>query len=176
MQEDFVVRWKRFRPFKTTEYSYKGAFTHAANWASLGILACGLMWAISSVLNVPGLLRTSRYFVLGVPVVGGLLFTCAEKVPVKLTRGAAFSHRNELKALASYLHAEEGLPQARNDIGLEISTRTNQYKNLMIGGRIQEQDSPGNFVIREENGVVNFIAYDAAGAPHILNFLSKPQK
>jgi hypothetical protein len=173
MQEDFVIRWKPFRPHKTREYSYRGALTHAANWASVGVLACGLVWAFSTSLNAPGLLRAGRYLMATVPVVGVLLFACVEKVPVKLTSGASFLSRNDLRTLALWLDAEKGLDQSRNDIRLEISARTNHYKNFMVGGKIQEQDSPGNFVIKEENGVVDFLGYDAAGAPHVLNSLSR---
>jgi hypothetical protein len=42
-----------------------------------------------------------------------------------------------------------------------------KWQNYYLGGPLHEEDSPGNYTIREVNGHLEFISYDAQGAEHI---------
>jgi hypothetical protein len=48
--------------------------------------------------------------------------------------------------------------------------------NYLIGGRVHEEDSPGNFKFRENGNQLEFVTYDAQGAEHVLPELSPPLK
>jgi hypothetical protein len=41
------------------------------------------------------------------------------------------------------------------------------WQNYYLGGPLHEEDSPGNYTIREVNGQLEFVVYDAQGAEHI---------
>jgi hypothetical protein len=41
------------------------------------------------------------------------------------------------------------------------------FDNYLVGGQIREEDSPGNYTIRETNGQLEFVSYDAQAAEHI---------
>ena len=43
--------------------------------------------------------------------------------------------------------------------------------NLLLGGSIREEDSPGNYTLRETEAGIGFITYDAQGAEHVLGYL-----
>ncbi|MCX7721730.1 MAG: hypothetical protein N2379_01540 [Verrucomicrobiae bacterium] len=38
---------------------------------------------------------------------------------------------------------------------------------FILGGQICEEDSPGNFTLRQRGGVVEFVAYDTLGTEHV---------
>jgi hypothetical protein len=40
------------------------------------------------------------------------------------------------------------------------------WDNCYLGGRIHEEDSPGNYILRGTNGHVEFVTFDANGAEH----------
>jgi hypothetical protein len=41
-------------------------------------------------------------------------------------------------------------------------------RNLFLGGRIREEDSPGNYTVREREAGVEIIGYDATGNPWVI--------
>ena len=45
------------------------------------------------------------------------------------------------------------------------------WQNYLQGGPILEQDSPGNYLIRETGDGLHFLVYDAQGAEHVLGNL-----
>ncbi|NOS70368.1 MAG: hypothetical protein HOP33_10605 [Verrucomicrobia bacterium] len=44
-----------------------------------------------------------------------------------------------------------------------------QWPNHYLGGLIHEEDSPGNFILRERDGRVEYVIYDAQGAEAVLS-------
>ncbi len=50
----------------------------------------------------------------------------------------------------------------------ESRFRGGNWPNHYVGGQIHEEDSPGNFVLREKNGYVEYVIYDAQGAEQVL--------
>jgi hypothetical protein len=53
---------------------------------------------------------------------------------------------------------------------------TKGWENLLVGGAIREEDSPGNFTLRENGDELEFVAYDAQGAEHVLNWTRPVRK
>jgi hypothetical protein len=41
-------------------------------------------------------------------------------------------------------------------------------ENLLLGGEMKEEDSPGNFTIRRAGEGFEFICYDALGGEHVM--------
>jgi hypothetical protein len=42
------------------------------------------------------------------------------------------------------------------------------FDNDLLGGIIHEEDSPGNFTLRETGDEWEFVTYDAQGAEHVF--------
>ncbi len=45
--------------------------------------------------------------------------------------------------------------------------------NPLLGGRVREEDSPGNYTFRETASGLEFVTYDAQGAEHVLGQLPR---
>jgi hypothetical protein len=52
-----------------------------------------------------------------------------------------------------------------------VSDDRENWDNYLVGGQFHEEDSPGNFTIREVEGQLEYILYDAQGAEHIQKSL-----
>ena len=98
------------------------------------------------------------------------------QVPILLkTSGIAYYHeQNALYHAASSLGSNGQVTSAsrvREDIKVLVefySKSSEGWQNNLSGGLIREEDSPGNYVLRENGPDLEFVAYDAAGAPHVL--------
>lgn len=47
---------------------------------------------------------------------------------------------------------------------------TKSWENLLVGGDVREEDSPGNFTLRENGDELEFVGYDSQGAEHVLKW------
>ena len=45
------------------------------------------------------------------------------------------------------------------------------WDNLLLGGRVREEDSPGNYTFRETADGLEYVTYDAQGAEHVFGRL-----
>jgi len=136
------------------------------------LLAAGLVWAFSSVLESRALVRIPAVLLVAVPFVAFIVYATLEKVPVKTVRGGSWIHRNELQTLSVTLNTSDSVAEARTEIQRLFGELPARFSNTLAGGRVREEDSPGNYTIAETNGLAHFIGYDAAGAPHTLTSVS----
>jgi hypothetical protein len=68
---------------------------------------------------------------------------------------------------ATLAEAREGAARAVHELGRDVDHRFDE--NLLLGGSIHEEDSPGNYVIRQTTNGFEFIWFDAYGAEHSMD-------
>jgi hypothetical protein len=180
MRQDVWIEWITFAEKKHTLYSHKGAATLAGNWAA-GMLAMGMgvIWIRRAKTGSPQVLKRAGNLVLASLALGGAIFLALPKVDVRLTRWPGMQTINNLRHLSSLASGVE--PATRGEVLAEINgfiaseraissgePARRWFENRLLGGLIREEDSPGNFILREHAGELQFVAYDAQGGESVM--------
>jgi hypothetical protein len=179
MRRDVWIEWQEYEERQKVLFSRKAARTVALNWAS-GVLLVGLL--LSQLMAV---LRrsTDRWLVKASGVVLGaslvvatVVFVALPKVGVKLVRFAHYETR-QAHFFPYLLVTGEPLDIARQMLAQPTNFvsrtewndvfRAGQWPNHHLGGVIREEDSPGNFILREKDGQVEYVIYDDNGAEQV---------
>jgi hypothetical protein len=171
MRQDAKLEWVTFSGVWESPYSHRGAAIMAVNW-TLGLLVPGLalvalvsrlkpQWRVRLVnaglaMTLTGLLAGSGWY-LSVPKTG-----------VRLVQFPGIQARSHLYDLYSEIErASAGTPEAAHRV--LASARTNGMpENLLLGGQVHEEDSPGNFTLRATTNGLEYLIYDAQGAVSML--------
>ncbi|MHB8519682.1 MAG: DUF2330 domain-containing protein [Limisphaerales bacterium] len=189
MRQDVWLEWVPFAEKKSQVFSRTGAWTHVLNWGS-GLFAAGLLLAFVFVRvddrRKPWLPKLS----LGVGA-GSIALVCAvyfalPKIDVRLVKYPTVEAQIKLDDLCIWLesHDPTTLAELRNQAKRALANPTNDaewqrfspdrhwhyqdWDNFLVGGRIHEEDSPGNYTFREVGDLVQFVGYDAQGAEDVL--------
>jgi|GEM_PF-542395 len=194
MQQDVWLQWSPFKEKEQRLYSRTGALTTGLNWgaslAAVGMLGIGLV-RFSSGKPV-----SKRFLkVTGTGVVTGAILACVvyfalPKTEVRLVRfPTLMAHQTLLELYGCLLDTNtvtraEISAKARRIINNPTGEITRVrlarryggkgWDNFLLGGDIREEDSPGNFTLRDKAGVVEFIGYDALGGEHVIGTLGEP--
>lgn len=189
MRDDVWLQWTAFSEKRHRLYSHDGALTSALNWGTgalaATLLGTGFFWrALKKAAE-----RRSRNIVNAAALVGTFVavgvFLALPKTEVRLVRHAYGSTINNVHSLRLSIRdtdagtwaeasaeARRVLTSASNDArsrGYGEGEESNPLENAVLGGTMREEDSPGNFTIREAGDQVEFISYDAQGAEHVLD-------
>ena len=187
MRNDVWLDETPFSEKKNHLFSQQGALTIALNWGT-GLFAVGLL-AICILLLVNETYKSkfSRFVaIVAISVLGlaGLIYLCLPKMEVWLVKFPRGIEEASLFQLYQYLldtnlvtHAEVSaqaqhlLANPTNDVEwVQFAGRLKNLDNYLLGGRIREEDSPGNFTLRENGNQLEFVTYDAQGAEHIWSW------
>ncbi len=188
MRQDVWLDWNFYWEKKNHLFSKVGALTIALNWGS-GLFAAGLLVVCASIYSpnprkprLPRLVGTVIAASLGLI---GLIFLCLPKIEVRLERGfPGRTSENVLLDLSDWLEDTNavGPAQIRAEAKRLLSNPTNDVQwvryasvslkaanNDLLGGHIHEEDSPGNYSLREtSDGQLEFVTYDAEGGEHVF--------
>jgi hypothetical protein len=168
MKEDVELQWQPFAEHRRTLYSAQGAAILGLNWGS-GIF-CGCLLVGSLVIAAKREQKRGMRFVAAFSGIAGvvtfalLIFTLPQ-TEVRLVRlPRIYSQMNLRQLQMQYLLSLEGSTptQARKLICKIAATN----KNILLGGPIHEEDSPGNYQIQETTNGVDFVIFDADGGAH----------
>jgi hypothetical protein len=113
-------------------------------------------------------------------LVTGVSWGMLPTVPVRFERFPGISMRNTIHH--AYFEAmilaedqpELALPELRRALAERLATASADarssvaYTNLFTGQPVREEDSPGNYILRQRNGQIEFVAHDPEGAPVVL--------
>lgn len=197
MQADAYIAWTPFREKQLTRYSEQGAAVTAANVAvpmlMIGLLGllCG-RWAGE---KEPAL-RTRVWWISGVIILAALacwvaINICLPKVTVVVSRHPGMwmniLHKDEipykLEDFQTYETAKSGgafKPDAawvRQQLAVTSELRrgleSRFQTNLFSGQLWMEEDSPGNYTVRESTNGVEYVWYDLEGGEHIVPLFKK---
>jgi hypothetical protein len=172
-------------------YSQPGALNTALNCGSY-FLGIGLLIVSGLALASTGYRRTAPRLICLVllvsTVVVALRYESLPQMEVKLVRngkwGFRFHEQGEVGVLSGALN-EAGYRNAtdvRAAIQATISDATNadhsmeRWDNYYVGGQFREEDSPGNYVLRETNHLVKLIPIGPDGGEDAKNTLAAAVK
>jgi hypothetical protein len=166
-------------------FSRQGALITALNWGA-GSFAAGLIAACLIAFNIEKF-RTKLPRLIGIVAItgvalSGFAYVCLPKIEVSLVKERPYSSwRSE--QIAFRLAWEDAnwqtLTQARTGFQELISNPTNaavyglkNWYNHFAGGQIREEDSPGNYLLRETNNQLQLIFIDSDGGEEISDSMN----
>ncbi|MFO1513174.1 MAG: DUF2330 domain-containing protein [Verrucomicrobiota bacterium] len=172
MHDDVVIRWSPFQPGREVVYSWRGALITAAGWGT-GVMLGGFVLALLALWIRGGwrsvLPRAARWIVALAALTLVAVLAFVPKVSVRSERFRPVSARIALERFADRVLARwtasppKTIEQARLAVIFEPGMTTN---NIYLGGVIREEDSPGNYVIRQTTNGFEVHWYDAYGSEH----------
>ena len=178
MRKDVLINWASFSEKKNRLFSHDGAFTAALNWGT-GLFAASLLvvclLAFASKTRKIKLLCLIGILTLTSGIIAGLVYRSLPKTEVIFVHGYRDSYAG-LEILYRILHGGswQTLAEARTKLQDVTSNSINSPKkywrnwhNDLVGGQIHEEDSPGNYLLRETNQQVQLIIFDANGGEHV---------
>jgi hypothetical protein len=183
MQSDAAIAWRPFQPYQTVVHSTRGAAIKAANLAVpllvAGVLALGV--ARQRTGSSKQRWRLAGRCVCTLALVAGFAFFLSlPRIAVRSFRGSRIAlHSQHLEAaldLRITLGSESGKLPSQGDRILEMararlttfwSTPGKRWRhNVFTGLPVHEEDSPGNYVLRDSPDGLEYVWFDADGAEH----------
>jgi hypothetical protein len=164
MHNDVWISWASFSEKGTTRFSHQGAWFYALNWGIGSITACLLAAFFLGPRGANSKKRVFRSVGLGIGfgiILTLAIYTLLPKTQVRLVRDfhPFFGNYSFLSEFGSLATSQEGLADARDML------RCCDPENYLVGGKIREEDSPGNYQLRQGSNRVECVIYDASGAP-----------
>jgi hypothetical protein len=190
MRRDVYIAWTPFQEKRLTYFSPHGAAMVASN-VSLSLIAMGLLVWYCTATSQRAWARQCWQCCRIAMVLGGLIwcpiYLLVPKTPVLLAshREAGMWHLDEIPWALHGRWGEgatnmpdlawirqqlrEGSPQ-RN--GLRIGVQT----NAIFGRPWREEDSPGNYTLRQTPEGIDFVSYDVDGAANVTPLFPPREK
>jgi hypothetical protein len=189
MRQDVWIDWIPFSERKNHLFTSAGARTVALNW-SAGIWA-GSLFTVCIVgfgnkTRRSKLSQSAAIITVCCVSLTGLIYLSLPKTEARLVKVPCGKIENMLICFGMEVSSEvtnhSSIVAARLTVrNLMTVGKTNapywsewsrsvdwaNWQNYYLGGPLHEEDSPGNYTIREVNGQLEFVVYDAQGAEHI---------
>jgi hypothetical protein len=193
MRNDVWINWTPFWEKRNILFSRQGALTSALNWGT-GLLAAGLLVvclaAFSNERHKPKLPRRIGIVMATSIVLVGLFYLAVGKTEVKLIKGEYYYFApHEVPPTLGMILTEvnyQTTAEARAKLQNIVSNPTNaafwglkgwdNWNNFLIGGHIHEEDSPGNYVLRETNNQLELVIFDVEGGEHVEGRWDLPKR
>ncbi|HEX5219038.1 MAG TPA: hypothetical protein VFZ59_05675 [Verrucomicrobiae bacterium] len=102
---------------------------------------------------------------------GGMIYLFLPKIEVRLVKRPWEMRHNRFGPLM--MAAGHTLEEARSLLAVKSNrvAAANEWgvnaSNHYLGGEIHEEDSPGNFILREKDGEIELVIYDAQAAERV---------
>lgn len=173
-------------------FSWQGALTTALNWGAelfaAGMIAASLL-AFASETHKTKLPRRMVAIILASIVLVGLVYFALPKIEVKLVKGGYRRSYNNMRQeeIILRLTLDDGgwqtIAEARAKLRDTISDPNNGPKhwdgskswygwdNEFVGGLFREEDSPGNYLLRETNNQLQLVFFNPDGGEEIADTL-----
>lgn len=170
-------------------FSHEGALITAINWGTgffgVGLVVFGIL-ALAGDNNKIRFRQSVGVLTIISTVVAGLSYLCLPKIEVKLvSRFIYYNSGAEQFTLRMALDDLNWQTSAEARAGLReiVSNPTNaasydlkNWDNNFVGGQIREEDSPGNYLLRETNSQLQLVIYDPDGAEKVECTWDLPHK
>jgi hypothetical protein len=176
MRKDVWTNWTPFWEKGNRLYSWQGALTTALNWgaelfAVSLVVVCFL--AFASRTHKTKLSRRLGIVTVASIVLVGLFYLVLPKTEVILAKGGYYTEINtqQLALQMAWLdggwrtiaEARAGLRELISDTNNAVSYGCKNWDNYLVGGQIREEDSPGNYLLRETNHQVQIVIFRWGG-------------
>lgn len=188
MRQDVWLDWRPFSEKKNRLFSPHGALTIALNWGT-GLFAAGLFafWLLAFANETHKAKFPRRVGIVTVAGIffAGLLYLCLPKIEVKLVKARAYFNASMEQKIVLEMILDDGgwqtVAEARAILQKATSNPTNavaygmkDWDNNLVGGQIREEDSPGNYLLRETNNQLQFMSIRNDGGEYLLNKWNLP--
>jgi hypothetical protein len=197
MREDAYIAWTPFREKQLTRYSEQGAAVIAANVAvpmlMIGLLGllCGRWAGEKEPALKTWVWRVSGAIILVALACWVAINICLPKVTVVVSRHPGMwmniLHKDEIPYELEHFQTNEAAriggafkPDAawvRQQLAVTSELRrgleSRFQTNLFSGQLWMEEDSPGNYTVRESTNGVEYVWYDLEGGEHIVPLFEK---
>ncbi|MFO1477038.1 MAG: DUF2330 domain-containing protein [Verrucomicrobiota bacterium] len=179
MTRDLRIEWEAFSPVRKHYYSREGARTIAINTAAI-LFAIGYPAILLLTLSPqrPGNRRNESLnnLMLACLLLGGTVYLALPTVDVRVVRLPDLVARNNLQTILFDIEEISTNAMTESTVRLQTAERLAQWSriqdknaaNPFLGGMIHEEDSPGNYIIRERSGRIEFVGYDELGTAVVL--------
>jgi hypothetical protein len=152
MSRDVDVAWDETREFRRTRYSAYGAAVTAANFAGFAALfLAGFLWSLDAgrrrgerAQTTSPWTRWSWAWVAGLACAA--TWAALPKVAVHVLATDARANRFNLP------ESIDGRPPTMQSARTWAAARASGVTNAYSGGEVREEDSPGNYLVREVEG------------------------
>jgi hypothetical protein len=188
MRKDGWLDWTPFSEKKNRLFSQQGALTTALNWGA-GLFAAGLLvvclLAFANETHKTKLPRRIEIVTVASIVLVSLVYLSLPKIEVKLVKGGYYRSYNNMREEQIILRLTLGdggwqtIAEARTKLRDTISDPNNGPKhwdgskswygwdNEFVGGQFREEDSPGNYLLRETNNQLQLVFFNPNGGEEI---------
>jgi hypothetical protein len=178
MRKDVWINWTSFSEKKNRLFSRDGAFTTALNFGTALFAACLVVvcfLAFASKAHKTKFLCLIGIMAVASVILAGLVYRSLPKTEVIFVHGYRDSYPG-LVILYRILHGGgwQTMAEARAKLQDVTSNSINSpkrfrgnWRNDLVGGQIREEDSPGNYLLRETNQQVQLIIFDANGGEYV---------
>lgn len=175
----WLQRYPALFPKENRLYSRHGALITALNWG-VGVFAIGLLIACVHAIVHTQARQLLRLRIVGVTFSGfaviALIYLALPKIDVRLFKGhSRYFYSNSKEQL---MEAKSTLDDLNWNSIAEVSALLRQitsdptnsprygigWQNSLTGGQFREEDSPGNYILRETNNELLLILMDPSGS------------
>lgn len=188
MRQDVWLDWEPFREKSSRVYSREAAWAYALN-CGVGLFAAVLFVALiaadASKKIRPLLLKVAAAFAIPSVLLTGTLYLALSKTEVRLVQGPGGRAQRQLNVLYWALQEENNVTASTVEaivLGLTNSPIVQDWsryhdsdyrENVLLGGTLRQEDSPGNYTLRQSAAGLEFIGYDAQGAERVLGSIPR---
>lgn len=173
MTRDATIEWVPFRAKKSLIYSAEGARNTALN-ASVSCVVLGLVVAFVVGRQGRGRERRIPAMVWAGALVAGIVFFAVYfglprteirlvRHPSAMARAALVSHATAVLDAGPCRDLATARAAAAQALREPPPDPAKSWENRILGGEIREEDSPGNYVIRERDGRLEYVGHDSVG-------------
>ncbi|MGA2748376.1 MAG: DUF2330 domain-containing protein [Verrucomicrobiota bacterium] len=178
MRQDVHIGWDSANAYQRVVYSWKGALVSGVNWASAVMLAVFLAAAFPLAFKPLYQQKIGKIFaVLG--TIGFAVFVVRAMelptMPVHSSKRPERSAADMLRDLGSRVSARwkgtppKSLAEAEAEAADCIRDLPMGDTNLLLGGRIQGQDSPGNYIVSQTTNGFQFVWFNSEGGLNLFD-------
>jgi hypothetical protein len=188
MRQDVWLDWEPFREKSSRQFSREAAWVYAMNWGVglfAAVLCVALIAADASQRIRPRLRKVAAAITIAGVALTGVLYLALPKTEVRLVQDPGGLAERHLDSLYHALQEETNVTPATVEaivLGLTnspIAQERSRYhdgdyrENLLLGGTLRQEDSPGNYTLRESAIGLEFIGYDAQGTERVLGSIPR---
>jgi hypothetical protein len=174
MRDDVHLDWISFAEKGGLVYSPEGARTLALNLGA-GVLAVVLVgtWLLARARR-PGGNYSARWPIaaLLIGLLTGLsVYALLPKAQVRFMLWPYASAEQQLELLRD-VFSQSRTPSSKDEVRELIKfwrENSRSKDNILLGGEIHEEDSPGNFVLKDKGNSLELVFFDPQGAEHVAD-------
>jgi hypothetical protein len=187
--DTWIDVWPIYAKKENRLYSRQGALTTALNWGS-SVFGCGLVilcgLTLANSRHRESLGRRAGLLGIGTIAFAGLAYLIMPKIEVKLEKGYRYFYipTEQLYALLLEVRDEpdchtiadvrSACQKVLSDPAVVRNYHLANFDNPLVGGKFREEDSPGNYLLRQTNNQVEFLLVNPAGGADVLNTMDLP--